>query len=175
MSAATTAIGERKRKLRERLWPDVSESCLWQSSSKGWVRVPRPLPLLLRIMDLLAPKGKPVSSTYLDLWCRTFNDSFVVVSNPRQMAYFSGFSGARAEHTWKTRIQILSDLGFIRYQAGPNYSVNYVLVLNPYDVVQGHIESGDLREETVNALTERMIEIGANDLDPVTPGASGEE
>lgn len=49
--------------------------------------------LLLRIMDMLAPNGKPVSATHFDLWCRTYDDSFVIVSKAREMAYFAGFTG----------------------------------------------------------------------------------
>lgn len=37
--------------------------------------------LSLSIMDDLS-KGQPVSSTYLELWCRTFDESFVTLSKP---------------------------------------------------------------------------------------------
>ena len=159
-------IARRKLRLRETLWPEIDASALWdRKTSDGWLTVPRAMPLLLRIMDLLAPKGKPVSATYLDLWCRTYDDSFVVVSKPREMAYFAGFTGERAQHTWVGRIRQLSDLGFVEFKEGANEPVNYVLLLNPFPVVRRHIEDGTLRKDAANALRERMLEVGATDLD----------
>lgn len=116
-------------------------------------------------MDMLAPKGKPVSATYLDLWCRTFDNSFVIVSKPHEMAYFSGFTGERGHHTWVSRIRQLQELGFIEYKKGASGPVSYVLLWNPYRIIQQHIQDGSLREEAENALHERMIEVGATDWD----------
>lgn len=159
-------IADQKMQLRQSLWPDINNEELWlRKKSKGWLTVPRVMPLLLRIMDMLAPKGKPVSATYLDLWCRTYDDSFVVASKPREMAYFAGFTGDRAQHTWATRIRQLEALGFIKFKEGANGPVNYVLLLNPFRIVRQHIDSGALRGDAANALRARMIEIGATDLD----------
>ena len=166
MQASSQKIAERKLKLRKKLWPNVCDQELWfRKASKGWLTVPRTMPLILRIMDMLAPKGKPVSATYFDLWCRTYDDSFVTVSMPRQMAYFAGFTGERAHYTWASRIRELGELGFIEYKGGASGPVNYVLIRNPYRVILQHIQSGKLREEVVNVLQERMIEVGATDLD----------
>ena len=118
----------------------------------------------MQIMDNLS-KGKPVSSTYIDLWCRTYDDSFVVANKAREMAFFSGFTGERAERTWASRINILQDLGFIDVAEGPNGSISYVLIYNPYQVVRRHFDAGDIDKRTYNSLKARMIEIGAEDLD----------
>lgn len=166
MSTTSEKISQRKRQLRQKLWPDVRDDDLWfHKASKGWLTVPRTMPIILRIMDMLAPKGKPVSATYLDLWCRTFDDSFVIASKPREMAYFAGFTGERAHHTWVSRIRQLQELGFIEYKPGASGPVNYILVRNPYRVIQQHIQEDNLREEPANALQERMIEVGAADWD----------
>lgn len=122
------------------------------------------MPLLLQIMDSLS-KGKPVSATYLDLWCRTYDDSFVIANKQREMAYYSGFTGERAVRTWMTRMRILQDLGFIDILEGPNGPISYVLIFNPYFVVRDHDESGRVNAALINSLTQRMIEIGAHDLD----------
>src|SRR5262249_9405805 len=136
--------------------------------SDGWLSIPRAMPLLLRVMDNLS-KGKPVSSTYLDLWCRTYDDSFVVANKSREMAFFSGFTGERAERTWANRMRILADLGFIEIAEGPNGPISYVLVYNPYQVVRRHVADGLINAATYNALKQRMIEIGAQDLDEPEP------
>ena len=114
---------------------------------------------------MIADKGKPISATYLDLWCRTFNNSFVIASQPREMAYFSGFSGERAEHTWRSRIRKLTELGFIRTAEGATGADHYILILNPFLVIKEHIERGNVNKAAENTLRQRMIEVRANDFD----------
>jgi hypothetical protein len=163
-SKQLSKIQQQKATLRKSLWPNLDEKTLWDwQTSDGWLNVPRPMPLLLQIMDRMS-NGKPVSATYLDLWFRTFNDSFVVASSHRQMAFYSGFTGERAEHTWASRIRILADLGFIDVKSGPNGPISYILIRNPYLMVQRLWEAGRVDERSYNALMERMIEIGASDL-----------
>ena len=95
-------ITKQKLSIRQSVWPDLDQNVLWHwKKTDGWLNIPRAMPLILRIMDMVAPKGKPVSQTYLDLWCRTFDDSFVIASKPREMAFYSGFTGERAERTWE--------------------------------------------------------------------------
>jgi hypothetical protein len=165
-------IQQQKAALRKSLWPNLDEKTLWAwQTSDGWLNVPRAMPLLLQIMDRMS-NGKPVSATYLDLWCRTWNDSFVVASTHRQMAFHSGFTGERAEHTWASRVRILADLGFIDVKSGPSGVISYILIWNPYLVVRRHWEAGRVDERSYNALLERMIEIGASDLEATAPEAA---
>jgi hypothetical protein len=158
-------IARQKLALRDSLWPKLDEETLWmREKSDDWLSVPRAMPLLQQIMDNLS-KGKPVSATYFDLWCRTYDDSFIIANKSREMAFFSGFTGERAERTWASRMHILADLGFIDIKEGPNGPISYVLILNPYHVVNRHVELGNINAATFNALKQRMIEIGAQDLD----------
>jgi len=160
-----TRIARQKLALRGSLWPKLKENRLWlREKSDGWLSVPRAMPLLMQIMDNLS-KGKPVSSTYFDLWCRTYDDSFIVANKSREMAFFSGFTGERAERTWASRMRILSDLDFIDIAEGPNGAISYVLIYNPYQVVKRHFDKGNINVAAFNALKQRMIEIGAQDLD----------
>ncbi|MDE0344478.1 MAG: hypothetical protein OXI66_01680 [Boseongicola sp.] len=157
-------IARQKLRMRDTLWPELDEARLWsRERSDGWLSVPRPMPLLMKIMDSLS-KGKPVSSTYLDLWCRTYDDSFIIANKDREMAYFSGFSGERAVRTWTMRMRTLKDLGFIDIKSGPNGPISYVLIFNPYLVVRQLYEAGQINESFFNSLAQRMIEIGAHDL-----------
>lgn len=115
------SIARKKLEIRNSVWPELDEKKLWlRKNSDGWLSIPRAMPLILRIADMLAPKGKPVSHTYLDLWCRNYDDDFIIVGKPREMAYYSGFSGERAEHTWSTRMKSLNELGFIDIKPGTN-------------------------------------------------------
>jgi hypothetical protein len=78
---------ERLRQYRKELFPEVHDTDLWEwKGRKGWINLPRPLPIFLRIMNALAPKNNPVSSTYLELFCRTMEEPFVELENHKQMA-----------------------------------------------------------------------------------------
>ncbi len=112
-------------------------------------------------MDDLS-KGQPVSSTYLELWCRTFDENFVTLSKPREMAFHAGFDGQRAERTWRSRLDILQRLNFISLKEGPSGPVSYALIWNPYKVIKHHYEmkTPSLRLDKYNALLERMSEVG---------------
>src|SRR5262245_6133245 len=102
-------IAKRQLELRERLWPGVEETDLWSRTLyNGFTTMPKAMPLMLSIMDDLA-NGQPVSGTYLELWCRTFDESFVTLSKPREMAFHSGFTSQRGERTWKARLKILDE------------------------------------------------------------------
>lgn len=164
-------ISEQKLALRQRVWPGVTEADLWIRQKRvGFTTIPRILPLMAVIMDSLS-KNKPISSTYFDLWCRAFDECFVVLNKQTEMAFHSGFAGQRAVQTWSERIKILDKLGFIKVASGPNGPLSYALILNPYRVVQTITKTKPelIREDLQNALHERAIEIGATDLeDPAT-------
>jgi hypothetical protein len=100
---AVKAIVQKQLDQREALWPK-SEPRLWHRKvHDGFTTIPKTMPLVLQIMDEMS-KGKPLSSTYLGLWCATWDNSFVNISRPQEMAHGAGFSGQRAEYTWSARI-----------------------------------------------------------------------
>lgn len=159
-------MAERRLALREQLWPGLDEKDLWlrkKREVKGFTTIPRTLPIHMRIMDDLS-NGRPVSSTYLDLWARSHDEGYAEVGNPREAAYAAGFSSQRAESTWRTRIRVLEQLGFIKTVAGPNSTYQYVLILNPYKVVKSLNDAGRVQKGSWIALFNRAQEIGATDL-----------
>ena len=121
------------------------------------------MPLIFQIMDYLS-KGKPISSTFFDLWCRAYDECFVVLNKPKEMAFSSGFTGQRAEQTWLSRISILSKFGFINTQPGPSGPMSYAIILNPYKVIKTQYEKQSVTPDIYNALLARANEIGADDL-----------
>ena len=178
-------IAKRQLDLRNRLWPDVTQDWLWsRHTHDGFTTLPKAMPLIMGIMDDLA-KGEPVSLTYLELWCRTFDENFVTLSKPREIAFHSGFNGQRAERTWRTRLKLLAKLNFISLKEGASGPETYALLYNPYKVVQWHHDNKTrgLRIDKYNALMERALEIGDESLTPqpapvvvapttVTPGVA---
>ena len=123
------------------------------------------MPLVLQIMDDLA--ARPVASTYLDLWCRKFEEQFVTLNRPaREYAFYAGFSGQRGEQTWRERVRHLAKLGFIKVEKGAHGEFTYILILNPLNVIQHHAEKNTtgLRKEYLNTLLDRGNEVKAKDL-----------
>ena len=146
----TNKIHDKTLALRTHLWPGLDERTLWVRTEKtGFITIPRLMPLILRIMDGLAAKGKPVSSTYFTLWCRVFDECVLTISNPQDVAFESGFTGQRRETTWASRMKILCDLGFIDARPGSSGKYHYVLILNPYLVIIKHHKKNLIPEEKI--------------------------
>lgn len=156
-------IREKQLDLRKKLWPDLDEGRLWVRQTRdGFTTIPRNMSLFLKIMNDLSA-GLPVGSTYLELWCRSWDECFVTLNKPLDMAFHSGFTGQRAVNTWRTRMKKLAELGFIDLKPGSSGDMSYALIWNPYLVIK------DLRdrisEDNYNTLVARAIEITADDLD----------
>jgi len=170
MNRVKSKIDERQRELRTRLWPDVTDENLWiRQNSTGFATIPRTMPLIMSIMDQMS-KTKPVSSAYFELFCRGFDDCMIVLNKHKEMAFHAGFDGQRGERTWRERLKILEELGFIRLKEGPSGSMSYALILNPYHVIKEQFgKHFGITHECYNALLARVCEIGAKDLDESVP------
>jgi len=163
----SSKIAIRQLKLREKLWPDLDKKrlCL-RKERDGFTTIPRTMPLILSIVDSMS-KGKPLSSTYLELWCRAHDECLVTLSKQEELAFHAGFTGQRAVTTWRDRLRSIAQLGFIETKPGPAGELSYALLVNPYQVIKkhhGHKHSG-ITEAAYNALQQRAIDIGADDLD----------
>jgi hypothetical protein len=171
---------------RELLWPGCEPQLWHRKANKGFATIPKTMPLILQIMDDLSGKGKPVSSTYLGLWCETWDNSMVNASKQQDMAQAAGFSGQRAVYTWGARVHLLHDLKFIDIKPGNSGPISHILIWNPHWVIRWHHHHKTLGmvEANFNTLLSRAVDIGANDVienltfsepisEPVTP--SGEE
>ena len=162
---------EKAKALRDSCWPDLDEQKLWNRKSvSGFTTIPRTLPLIMNIIDALS-KNKPAGRAYFVLWCRTFDHSLLVIDNPMTLAAEAGFSGERALSTWKDRMRLLVELGFIDAKEGPAGAYHYVLLFNPHKVVWDL--KNRIQENTFRQLQTRAIEIGVKDMEP-TPVAEAE-
>ena len=154
------------KELRTKLWPEMDfRAVLWhRKRNDGFVSMPRTMPLIVGIIDDLT-KGAPAGMTYMELWCRTFDEMYVSLSKSKEIAFHSGFTGQRAERTWAEKIRKLDELGFISIREGQAGALSHALVLNPYLVIKRLYEgkSHSITNDKYNALVERAIEIGAGD------------
>jgi hypothetical protein len=159
------AIAAKQLAQRELLWPG-HEPWLWhRKANKGFATIPKTMPLILQIMDGLS-NGKPLSSTYLGLWCDTWDNSMVNVSKHQEMAHAAGFTGQRAVYTWSARMLLLQKFNFISIKPGKSGAISHVLIFNPHVVIRWHHaqKTPGLVEANFNALLERAIDVGANDM-----------
>lgn len=148
---------------RKRIWPDVDESLLWMTNKRvGFTQVPRGLSIVNRIIDRLSV-GKPLSGVYFSLWCNLFDNAVVRVDNPLISSFEAGFGGPRAVTTWKSRIKVLVDLGFIKTAPGPSGEFGYILIMDPYNVIQKLKNDNKLvdMEPEFNALMDKVEKAGS--------------
>ena len=160
------AIAKKQLELRDQLWPD-RKNLLWnRKENKGFATIPKTLPLILNIMDDMT-KGAPVSSTYLALWCSTWDNSYVAVTRPVEMSIIAGFGGQRGEHTWAGRMKRLQELHFIDIKAGKSGAMSHVIIWNPHLILRYHhdvAKTPGMTEASFTGLIERAMEIGADDM-----------
>lgn len=158
-------VSDRRKAMRERLWPGISDDQLWLRKQRtGFTTIPRTMPLIGQMLDQLSGKGFPLASTYLTLWCWVFDEAIVEIRNPREMAYESGFSGPRAEATWKGRMSRLEHWGFIQTKRGLAGDYQYVLLINPLQRIKDIY--ADLPADALySALLGRSAQVGADDFD----------
>ncbi len=159
------AIAKKQLQLREHLWPG-SEPWLWQRKAhKGFTTIPKTMPFILKIMDEMT-KGAPVGSTYLSLWCATWDNSFVSITKPLELANAAGFGGQRGEHTWAGRMKKLQELGFIDIKAGKSGPMSSALIYNPHFVIRHHNakKTIGLMEASYTALIEAALDLGTKDM-----------
>ena len=156
---------DRRRDLRKALWPDVEEADLWLRSQRvGFTTIPRAMPLLGQILDQLSGKGFPLFSTYLTLWCWVYDEGIVEIRNAKELAHEAGFSGPRAESTWRSRMKKLEELGFVMSRPGLAGDFQYVLLMNPFKRIRD-LYSQRLPDALYTALLGRLAQIGADNLD----------
>ena len=135
--AKTRTILARQIEARAKIWPDVSNHMLWDRTERdGFATVPRAMPLIMNIMDDLAGKGFPVGQTYIEMWCRLYDELFLTLNRPEEMAFYAGFTGQRAVRTWKDRVKRLAGLGFIDLKSGPLGDISYAVFFNPYHIIK---------------------------------------
>jgi hypothetical protein len=116
-----------------------------------------------------------VSSTYLTLWCSTWDNSFVTLSKAGELANAAGFGGQRGEHTWASRMKLLHKLHFVDIKAGKAGPMSHAIIWNPHVVIKWHHEqkTPGLMEASYTALIEWALDIGAKDMldEAAVPGA----
>lgn len=152
----------RRQGLRDQLWPDAGNKLWHRTSEDGYSTIPRTLPLVMTLIDDLKGKGRDISRVYLDLWCRQMDDSFVEVTDEEAFAYSSGYSTpGRNIRSWRERIEMLRELGFISVEPNGSKKYGYILLHHPHRVVLELKSKGSVSSGWWGAFSKRASEIGA--------------
>ncbi len=135
----------------------------------------------MTLIDQLKSKGKDAARVYLDLWSRQMDDSMVVVNDEASMAYSSGYiSSTRNVRSWRERIDLLRELGFVSVKPRGSRGYGYILLHHPHRVVQELRAKGMVPENWWWEFTNRAGEVGAQlpadpaDIGHDAPAASAE-
>ena len=171
MARRSKKIGLKIIALRDKLWPDLKESELWDRHKyDGFTSIPRTLPIIMNIIDNLT-KNKPAAKTYLALWGKAYDEMYISLQNQEDLAFQSGLTGQRAIRTWKERMESLAALGFIKVAAGPRGNISHAVILNPHFVIRRLHAAGTagLTEAAFNTLIERANDISAKDMEEDLP------
>lgn len=154
---------QRRIALRDELWPHSLEEVWERHTSDGWTTFPRLISLVTVLIRELSNSGDP-SSAYIELWSRVYDEGLVQIKNELEHAYAAGYSGNRATRTWRERLDVLEDLGFIKIKPNGAQKYGYVLIVNPLLVASRLKKQLSTRvpDEWWLAFRSRGDEIGAD-------------
>jgi len=162
-AARKNGMAERAAEQLATYFPDVPAEQLWfRQKNKGFSTIPRTMPIAMEVIDNLS-KGQPAGHAYFALWCRAPDGPLVVIQNPIVFASEAGFTGERAVHTWRRRMKLLKELGFIQTKKGAAGDFHYILLMNPNVVVELLKRKGahKIQEELYLKFRDRIMDIGA--------------
>ena len=152
----------RRKALRDSLWADASLVTWDRKTETGWCTVPRTLPLIMTLINLLSPKGTgDASRVYFELWCRAFDGGFVELADEDEHAFASGYITGRGTRSWRERMDVLVDLGFIRARQIGTRKYGCVLLVHPHDVIESLKAKHKVQEAWYGAFLKRIGEIGS--------------
>lgn len=100
-------------------------------------------------------------TTYVDLMCRIFFVGVVQIHDEQEHAYCAGFTGKRGVKSWRERMKVLKDLGFIYYRPHLQREIGFVLVRDPHIVASELFDKGLTSDEWWAAFQDKMNQFGA--------------
>ena len=155
--------------LRNLHWPNVTPKQLWllDGNRGGFSQVPRTLSLFTSVIKhaVKAKTGKSsaAGNTYLVLWLHIYGQGVAKIDNETDAAFEAGYGGERGKSTFRSHMLVLKDLGFIDFGEGPRGPMQYVLMLNPYMVLQKLLKEELVEKKYYAAILERLHTSGSGE------------
>ena len=152
---------EQQERLRKEYWPE--EKDIWTGKDeKGWFPVPRTLPVILAVLDSKKISGnKKPSLVYAELLSRHWNSGIVEIEHEAEHALAVGYSSTRGPRSWKERMKILEDVGFIKSVRGGARQYKYVLLVHPDVAFRSLHTKGKVSKDLWEAYRDIQIKSGA--------------
>ena len=155
-------IADRRRMLRDSLWPGATKIVWTRHTDDGYSTVPRTIPMIMTLINLLE-KNVDASRVYGELWSRVSDEGFIEMVDEDEHAYACGYVTPRSARSWQERMDVLVDLGFIKAKPKAGWKYGYVLLVHPHDVVETLMKTRgkDIPEGWRSLYLQRLAQIGA--------------
>lgn len=157
------AVGRRHR-IREEFWPEVRA---WEGPGEvGYFCAPRSLPFILQALSEKAVSSdKDPSMVYVELLSRHLGQGVIEMTHEEDHSFAAGYRGNR---TWKDRMKVLEDAGFIRTSStGRKYAK--VLLVHPSVAMKALHDAGKIPDRLWTAYRDRQIEAGELSVPELSP------
>jgi hypothetical protein len=155
-------MAERAQQKMDLHFPGWPEFWVWnRKRDAGFISVPRILPIAMQAIDNHATKGSPGGHTLFCLWARSPDHVLVTIEHPATFAAEAGFIGKRAVDTWRKRMKVLRDLGFIIPKKGPSGDFHHVLLISPIAGVERMYQNGQVHLDLYDRFLGRLADTGA--------------
>ena len=131
----------------------------WGRRSGGF-EIPRTFPLVILALLKKDIRGEEdPAAVYTELLSHHYGEGFIELRSEAEHAFNSGFARGR-ERSWRERMAVLENLGFIKTKGTGSQKYKYVLLLHPTTVIQRMREAGQISEDWWNSYTARKTETG---------------
>jgi hypothetical protein len=158
--------------LREHLSPGSSARIWPQPNEAGWSKMPRYIAVILRALQKNASKGYDLGAVYLELLARNEEEGIVEIVKEEEHAYLSGYkANARGVRSWRERVRMLEQLGFIEAYPRGVARIDQVIVRHPRHALEALHAAKQLDDELHHYLGKILIDSGAVP-DPLSSGPS---
>lgn len=137
-----TIAQARRSKIRAEFWPDALP---WRGPSEvGFFCGPRSLPFVLRALREKAVSGNlDPGPVYLELLANHMGEGVLELRHEEDHAFAAGYSNSRS---WRDRMRVLEEAGFIKTKKSGNRPYGTVLLVHPTVVMNRLHEQGKLTE-----------------------------
>lgn len=168
-----TTIQKRRDEIREEHWPGELAWLAIGRPEKGFFRGPRSLPYILAV---LRSKGvserKDPSSVYVELLARHMGEGVVLMSAEEDHAFAAGYTGTRATRTWRERMAILEEHGFIKSIERGNLRYGVVFIVHPSLTLKALHDSKKVSKRLWDAYRLRQMETAETKYEVLMPAES---
>lgn len=151
------AAVKRRNELREEFWPDQRA---WEGPEEiGYFCGPRTLPLiLLALADKNVSGNQNPGLAYLELLARHMGQGVIEMTHEEDHAFSAGYSSGRAVRTWRDRMSVLEESGFIRTSGPGPRRYARVFLVHPSIAMKKLRDRGKIVDELWEAYRARQIE-----------------